>query len=207
MTNNYSQQRNKGNGSVQQQGQSNINVQQQGQGNIFAEQLLVITPPIKLTESEIYTLLQIVLSTTNIPDNADFNNAPPAGFRKKLHYNNAVRYKLHFDTFSDEQFKVSQVIEDFPDSEPIIKKLRTLFVNNANFEDGEMVVGDGDEQLEKIRLKLRDAIDHDPRYDQEKGITEEKIDSFTYALLAYGVMKCKVLINPDEKGDGDYAST
>jgi len=150
-----------------------------------------------LNKSEIYKLL-LTIDGSSLPDNINFENIIPAEFGKKLEYNNVNKYGLIFDECSNDQFLISEVIEsDIIDSETIMKKLRTLFIKNANVKDGKIVVGNGDEQLEEILKTLIRTIKDDFRY-PDSDITIEKIEEFTYGLMAYGVMKCKILKNPNE---------
>ena len=88
-------------------------------------------------------------------------------------------------------------MKDFPDSETIIKKLRDMFLDAANYDDNQnLVVGNGDEQLDTMKNQLSELIQNDAKYDSERHRTEE-VEQFCIALLACGVDSCNVLVRPD----------
>ncbi|KRK89736.1 hypothetical protein FC99_GL000213 [Levilactobacillus koreensis JCM 16448] len=109
-----------------------------------------------------------------------------------------TKYKFIFDEYFEEQFTILKISEDFPDSEPIMRKLRTLFYDEAKFYNHELVVGDGDKQLDEIYEKISRSITHDPRF-IDSSIKELKMDAFVYGLMSYGILKCKILKNPNEE--------
>lgn len=176
----------------------NDNIQQNGDNNRVANYYGYNSG--ELTESEIYELLEIFV-TSDIPGNVDFSNISPAKFREKLLYNNVSKYKFIFDEYFEEQSTISNISEDFPDSEPIMRKLRTLFYNEAEFRNHALVVGNGDKQLDAIYKKISESITHDPRFNNAN-IKELKTEAFVYGLMSYGILKCKILKNPNEESDG-----
>ncbi|AKP64494.1 hypothetical protein [Levilactobacillus koreensis] len=173
----------------------NDNIQQNGDNNHVTNYFGYNSGD--LTESEIYELLKIFV-TSDIPGNVDFANTNPAKFKEKLLYNNVTKYKFIFDEYFEEQFTILKISEDFPDSEPIMRKLRTLFYDEAKFYNHELVVGDGDKQLDEIYEKISRSITHDPRF-IDSSIKELKMDAFVYGLMSYGILKCKILKNPNEE--------
>lgn len=94
---------------------------------------------------------------------------------------------------------VRDAIREFPDSEKIIKKLGDLFYDVADFDDdGELVVGNGDVQLDAIKERLVDALLHDMDYDAHAHSMED-VESFCIALVACGVSRCIVLVKPERE--------
>ena len=83
--------------------------------------------------------------------------------------------------------------------EKIIKKLGDLFYDVADYDDdGELVVGNGDAQLDAIKERLVDALVHDMEYDAHTHSTED-VESFCIALVACGVSRCIVLVKPERE--------
>lgn len=180
----------------------NNNQQQHGDGNTIGNNNNNTTinnfmaPENELTETEIYSLLTIV-GTSNIDDNNALSLKEPSELNKKLHYNHAPRYKHKFEMYTVEYGKLDKVIKDFSNSQKIIRKLKTLFINVAEFDDSDdFIVSDGDNQLDQIKDELHHLIVCDPRF-VSGNYTEEDIDTFILALLTYSTAKCNVLINPN----------
>ena len=88
------------------------------------------------------------------------------------------------------------MMKDYPDSENIIKHLRDMFLDVAEFDkDGSPCVSNGDKQLDSIKKNLKETIAFDSHFDKEK-YTDEQIEQFCIALIACGISKCKILEKP-----------
>ncbi|VDG22711.1 hypothetical protein [Lactobacillus koreensis] [Lactiplantibacillus mudanjiangensis] len=152
--------------------------------------------PSRLTKTEMFDMLKSFMNS-DLADSIELINTNPAEFNRKLVYNHVIKYRYKFQVVVNDQFRVGQIIEeDLTNSEPIVKKLSLMFYDVAIYEDDQITTGNGDKQLEEIQKKLEEVITCDPRI-IESDITSEKITTFALALMAYGVMKCKVLLNPN----------
>jgi len=115
---------------------------------------------------------------------------------EKLRFNNADKYIEIVENHSDDYMRVSEIIKEYPNSEDIVKKLRDMFLNVADFDaEGNPCVGNGDAQLDQIKAGLVKTIVGDSKFDADS-YPIEIIDEFSIALIAYGVSTCKVLRNP-----------
>jgi len=184
-----------GNGNIQVDGASNT-ISSNTTTNVF------ILPNTKqpLTKSCIYDLLQIIISK-KASGNDSFSLVPPAEMNRKLVFNNAPRYMKKFENHSDDYARLDEVMKEFPDSEDIVKKLRDMFFDVADIgHDGILYVGNGDAHLDRMADGLQSLIKNDVNYDINT-TSIEVIEQFCVALLAYGVSKCKILVNPAEDAD------
>lgn len=169
-----------------------------GNGNTTVDNIYcLLTKPCVLTESLIYSLLQIVYDVSTNPT-GDYPLEAPRPMLEKLSFNNAPRYRVLINEHSEDYARLDGVIKDFPDSERIVLKLRTMFVDVVDEfdKDGNPAVGNGDEQLKKIQTQLVEIILSDRRFDAE-AYPIELVEQFCVALIAYGVASCKVLVSPD----------
>lgn len=149
-----------------------------------------------LTHSLIYELLVIVYESPLL-DKESYSLELPVPMKEKLVYNKAPKYRNLFANHSEDFALVGSIMKDFPDSETIIKKLRDMFLDAANYDDNQnLVVGNGDEQLDTMKNQLSELIQNDAKYDSERHRTEE-VEQFCIALLACGVDSCNVLVRPD----------
>ena len=100
------------------------------------------------------------------------------------------------DNHTDDYMRVDDVMKEYPNSEDVVKKLRDMFLDVAIVDgEGNPCVGDGDTQLDQIKARLIDTIITDSRFDANQ-YPIETIEEFCIALIAYGVSKCKILVNP-----------
>lgn len=168
------------------------NVQLSGNNNTV---LTVLSSASKvLSKTRIYELLEIVVDS-DIPKSKNYSLKPPVYIESKLIFNRAPKYINKFRNHADEYNRLSEVIKDFPNSEDIVKKLNDLFLDTAAFSaEGVVLVGDGDDQLDAINEKLKQAITSDQRF-VLRNYTEEDVEQFCIALMEYGVSKCKILID------------
>lgn len=151
-----------------------------------------------LTHSVVHDLLALVYNGPLCAD-SELSLDAPISMNEKLRFNNASKYMNVIRNHSGDFAMVRDAIREFPDSEKIIKKLGDLFYDVANYDDdGELVVGNGDAQLDAIKERLVNALLHDMDYDA-RAHSMEDVESFCIALVAYGVSRCIVLVKPERK--------
>ena len=149
-----------------------------------------------LTHSVVHDLLALVYNGP-LCDESELSLDTPVGMNEKLQFNNANKYMNVIRNHSGDYAMVRDAIREFPDSEKIIKKLGDLFYDVADYDDGgELIVGNGDAQLDAIKERLVDALVHDMDYDAHTHSTED-VESFCIALVACGVSRCIVLVKPE----------
>lgn len=158
-------------------------------------------PPVRccLTKSLIYKLLKKMLrSKRDCSD--DFSLKPPDGLNEKLVYNDALRYRNIIEEYADSYMQLAEVLNDFPDSETVIRKVRLMFLGCVCMNpDGTPKAENGDAVLESIRKEIWTTVTNDADFDSDE-VPVEAIDEFCIALIAVAVEKCKVLLPP---GDGN----
>lgn len=126
----------------------------------------------------------------------------PEPMKQKLIYNRASRHIGLFREVFEDIHLISEVAKDFPDSERIMGHLAIKFGEVAEVdENGNRVVGDGDEQLMKVRSEIGTLLESG-QHPEHPAFCAEEIERFSLALTAYGVQACKVLINPNEGAVG-----
>lgn len=149
-----------------------------------------------LTHSVVHDLLALVYNGPLCAE-SELSLDTPVGINEKLQFNNANKYMNVIRNHSGDYAMVRDAIREFPDSEKIIKKLGDLFYDVADYDDGgELIVGNGDAQLDAIKERLVDALVHDMDYDAHTHSTED-VESFCIALVACGVSRCIVLVKPE----------
>ena len=149
-----------------------------------------------LTHSVVHDLLALVYNGPLCAE-SELSLDTPVGMNEKLQFNNANKYMNVIRNHSGDYAMVRDAIREFPDSEKIIKKLGDLFYDVADYDEGgELVVGNGDAQLDAIKERLVDALVHDMDYDAHTHSTED-VESFCIALVACGVSRCIVLVKPE----------
>lgn len=149
-----------------------------------------------LTHSVVHDLLALVYNGPLCAE-SELSLDTPVGMNEKLQFNNANKYMNVIRNHSGDYAMVRDAIREFPDSEKIIKKLGDLFYDVADYDDGgELIVGNGDAQLDAIKERLVDALVHDVDYDAHTHSTED-VESFCIALVACGVSRCIVLMKPE----------
>lgn len=158
---------------------------------------VMIQPQPVLTHSLVHELLDIVYALPSSQDNS-FPLKDPVQMHAKLRFNKAHRYRAIIDNHADDYARVDEVMKDYPNSEDIVKKLHDMFLGVAMCDgvSGDLIVGDGDAQLDYIKNELRDTICNDAHFDADK-YPLEKIEQFCIALVACGVSKCKILVVPE----------
>lgn len=151
-----------------------------------------------LTHSVVHDLLALVYNGPLCAD-SELSLDAPIGINEKLRFNNANKYMNVIRNHSGDYAMVRDAIREFPDSEKIIKKLGDLFYDVAEYDDnGELVVGNGDAQLDAIKERLVDSLLHDMDYDAHTHSLED-VESFCIALVTCGVARCIVLVKPESE--------
>lgn len=149
-----------------------------------------------LAHSVVHDLLALVYNGPLCAE-SELSLDTPVSMNEKLQFNNANKYMNVIRNHSGDYAMVRDAIREFPDSEKIIKKLGDLFYDVADYDDGgELIVGNGDAQLDAIKERLVDALVHDMDYDAHTHSTED-VESFCIALVACGVSRCIVLVKPE----------
>lgn len=123
----------------------------------------------------------------------------PANFSEKLKFNNCRKYISIFDDSVGKYIVVDKILKkgELIKSEKIVKNIMSIFRNKADLDDeGNPVIGDGDDYLDKMFEELKGRITRDPRYLESK-IDDVDVEDFINALLQYGVMECQILLNPN----------
>lgn len=150
-----------------------------------------------LTHSVVHDLLSFVYDNAGATA-PELKLENPVALNPKLLFNNAPKYVHMISQCSEDFALVDSAMHGFPDSEKIIKKLRLLFLDVAKYdENAQLVISDGDSQLDAIKGKLAEIIQADLKYDPIKYPTED-IERFCVALIACGVSKCIVLMKPED---------
>lgn len=151
-----------------------------------------------LTHSVVHDLLALVYNGP-LCAGSELSLDAPIGINEKLRFNNANKYMNVIRNHSGDYAMVRDAIREFPDSEKIIKKLGDLFYDVAEYDDnGELVVGNGDAQLDAIKERLVDSLLHDMDYDAHTHSLED-VESFCIALVTCGVARCIVLVKPESE--------
>lgn len=151
-----------------------------------------------LTHSVVHDLLALVYNGP-LCAGSELSLDAPIGINEKLRFNNANKYMNVICNHSGDYAMVRDAIREFPDSEKIIKKLGDLFYDVAEYDDnGELVVGNGDAQLDAIKERLVDSLLHDMDYDAHTHSLED-VESFCIALVTCGVARCIVLVKPESE--------
>ena len=189
---------------INRQSAKNGGVNISGNGNVVAPNattLQVLPNGKPLTKTAIYDLLRAFQSTC--PKSDDDTLEKPMPIRGKLRYNGVRRYHRIFDSYSVEYGYLDGMLQDFADSNDIIRQLGTIFVRVADCdEDGNPVVSDGDAVLDGIKEQLIEKITGSLDFDKDK-YRDTDIEKFVYALMACGVHRCKVLVNENSVKRGE----
>lgn len=169
-----------------------------GHGNIVGSKVSVYASPSKpLTKSCVYKLLKTVM-TSRLTEFGDYSLVDTATFNEKLSFNGVIKYKHFFYNHTSDLMTISSVIETFPDSEIIVKKLADLYYDCVDYDDeGDPIAANGDDTINRVLDKLFCVIVNDGAYSSDD-VSREEVEQFCIALVQYGVIMCKVLLNPKE---------
>lgn len=153
-------------------------------------------PPI-LTKSQVYKLLELVISALNDTDSQpQVSLEMPAQITEKLLHNSAHAYIDIFEMQIEYFNIIDESSQSMVASELIIKQLQRLYFRQAERDaQGKILTGNGDLQLDNVKNELFEIIIQDPDYVPD--ITREQVEDFIEALMLYGVWKCKILENPN----------
>ena len=129
----------------------------------------------------------------------DISLKKPANFSKKLKFNNCRKYISIFNKNIGDYIVVDKILKkgELIKSEKVVKNIMSIFRNNADLDDeGNPVIGDGDDYLDKMFEELKGRITRDPRY-LESNFDDVDVEDFVNGLLQYGGMECQILLNPN----------
>lgn len=149
-----------------------------------------------LSKSTIYELLRAFMNSQDAPV-SDYSLQIPAEMNEKLLFNEAPIHADVYENHSDDFACISVVIDDFPDSEKIVCKLRDIFLRYVPRAGAQRLHENGDKCLDCIEREVQDVIQKDKDFNPQSYPIEE-LERFSIALVAYGVSKCKVLENPND---------
>lgn len=154
-------------------------------------------PKTCLEKSNVYDLLDMFnKSKTKAEDTPNFSSKHLVYLPTKLKFNHAPKYNILFKEYGGYFEPFVEVLYQFANSEKIIRKVRTIYLNVADYSDDGIVVGNGDSQLDKIKNEIKNLIMNDPRYDNS--IYSETIDTMIYCLMARCAELCKILVKPSD---------
>ena len=124
--------------------------------------------------------------------------SPPARIKAKLIYNNAQKFWSKFINHAEDYARLDSAMKEFPSSEDIVKRLHNLFLDVAEYtQEADIIVGDGDKQLDSIQQQLRSVIMQDQRF-SSASFSDEELEQFCIALINHGVSVCEVLLDPEK---------
>ncbi|WP_270219108.1 hypothetical protein [Lactococcus garvieae] len=152
-----------------------------------------------LNPSKLFALLQIV-QKSKIESNTDFSLELPEELYSKLNFNKAPKYSNIFIDSLEDYNNLDVIIKnEFTNSQRIIQKIRRLFFNHCSFDiNCNPIPDNGDEILDGIFKDLKAEIAGDLEFVKSQ-ISIEELEQFVIALLQYGVVECKILVNPNQK--------
>lgn len=178
----------------------NENVQQTGNNNFNNSSITFDMSQDRLTPSDATKLLKLTQKLEK--GSLHYSKALPADFQDKLDFNKVIRYKsIYMGATNSEQMNIiEESVQDMVDSQPLIMRLAKLFADVLLIKDGKIVPGNGDSQLKIVEQKLNDSILNDSEF-WKLGISIEVVDQFVIGLVSYGILICKILLNPNEVGD------
>lgn len=178
----------------------NENVQQTGNTNFNNSSITFDMSQDRLTPSDATKLLKLTQKLEK--GSLHYSKALPADFQDKLDFNKVIRYKsIYMGATNSEQMNIiEESVQDMVDSQPLIMRLAKLFADVLLIKDGKIVPGNGDSQLKIVEQKLNDSILNDSEF-WKLGISIEVVDQFVRGLVSYGILICKILLNPNEVGD------
>lgn len=148
-----------------------------------------------LTKSEVSELLDLFWSIDRdeLPE-YDVSKLP-SGVLEKLAYNNAMRYKVHFENHALDYAVIEQVMGQYTNSQSIVCFVRDYYIKSGIVnEKGDIMMDDGNSCLDFVFSKIKNHILNSENF-SKKQITDQKLESFCYGLLQYCISRCKVLEN------------
>lgn len=134
----------------------------------------------------------------------NFELRKPVDLTQKLKFNNSRRYIHKFSDGINNYVLLAKVLEkEFPDSQKVVENVKNIFSDHTPIgKNGEPIVGNGDECLKNMHEDIKGRIASDPSF-LSSNIDDLELDKFIVALLQYGVMKCQILLNPNNYKESD----
>ena len=149
-----------------------------------------------LSKTKMYDLLKVFLSS-QAPAESDYSLVIPAEMNEKLVFNNAPIHVEVYENHSQDLDCLMGVIRAFPDRELIVRKLRDIFLKCVHKANTDQLPTDGDACLYSVEEEVCAIIRRDKEFSLNM-CSDEELEVFSTALVAYGVSKCKILVNPNE---------
>ncbi|MCT4389016.1 MULTISPECIES: hypothetical protein [Leuconostoc] len=158
-----------------------------------------------LTKSDIYNFLNLFQESLKANSRATFNiKHSPTELTKKLFANNAPRYNRIFKRhFLDYDNFETVIKENMLDGQEIVEWLMDCYDEIAEYQDNQLVYGDGDAHLTLLKEKIVHLIQRHPRYLENEMNSAESLNKFAIAFLAYAVSECQILLNPAKQDNGE----
>ena len=148
-----------------------------GNNNVVNANVTFEPPKSRLTHSKVNDLLKIIYDSEGVLSD-QYSLKYPICISQKMEYNQAYRYQMHFEECAEIYLKIDYVMKDYLDGEIVEKKLALLYQRQIIIKDGRPVVGNGDEQLERICADVKRLIVNDARFDATQYF-EEEIENLT----------------------------
>lgn len=156
----------------------------------------------RLTKTKIYDLLQLFCESSSNSEDVDIYS-PPSDFTIKLTFNNVKKYTLIFEVYSSSLGNIISVMKDLPIGEKVIQNLKAMYIEVLDIgyfqKDNTIVIQDGDSVIKRLFNRIKEKINIDRRLIENKDITDEDIEEFSYAFLAYTILRCQILENPNKE--------
>lgn len=156
-----------------------------------------------LIPTVIFKLLEYVKEFQSQNDE-QFELKTPADLTQKLQFNNSRRYIHKFSDGISNYVSLEKVLKnEFPDSQRVIENVKNIFIDHTPMdENGNPIIGNGDECLKNMHDDIKGRIASDPNFLSSE-IDDLELDKFIVALLQYGVMECQILLNPNNYKETD----
>ena len=155
-----------------------------------------------LTKTKIYDLLQLFYDSSGNSEDVDIYSLP-SEFAFKLKFNNVKKYIRIFEIYASSLGNLISVMKDLPIGEKVIQNLKAMYFEVLDIEcfkkDNTIVIQDGDSVIESLFNRIRENLKIDSRTSENENITVEDVNEFSYAFLAYTILQCQILENPNKE--------
>lgn len=156
----------------------------------------------RLTKTKIYDLLQLFYESSSNSEDVDIYSLP-SEFTFKLKFNNVKKYTRIFEIYASSLGNLISVMEDLPIGEKVIQNLKAMYIKILDIgyfkKDNTIVIQDGDSVIESLFNRIKENLKIDSRSTENKDITVEDVNEFSYAFLAYTILQCQILENPNKE--------
>ena len=156
----------------------------------------------RLTKTKIYDLLQLFYESSSNSEDVDIYSLP-SEFTFKLKFNNVKKYTRIFEIYASSLGNLISVMEDLPIGEKVIQNLKAMYIKVLDIgyfkKDNTIVIQDGDSVIESLFNRVKENLKIDSRSTENKDITVEDVNEFSYAFLAYTILQCQILENPNKE--------